>query len=688
MKKFIVILFILSAIVSQAQTTISFNLPSSRIDKWIEAHFAKGQAPPFSFTYGKQLSAQWLKKCRYKAEKLVTTEPHTLKYRFTYTGVQDGLQVMCDVNGYTDFGAVDWVIRFTNIGDKNTEKVANVRTCDIAFKPVRPGDFNLYYANGSEATCDDFAPHTKALHPGDTLRMCPTGGRSSDTAFPFFNLESPSSHQGIMVAVGWTGTWFANIINVSGQLQLATGIQRLHTYLLPGESVRSSSLCLLFWQSDNRMTGHNLFRRFLLLHHSRHIDGKPVFYPFFNNFNWGDPAPCQEYTCLTTDFAKAIIQRNKMFGLIQDAFWLDAGWYTQADNWREDKGWYNTVGTWMADERRFPGGLKDIAAAVHRTGAKLMVWFEPERVYKGSAWDNTHPQWMLNDASNNRLYNLADTTALAYFCKYIGDFLEHNNIDYYRQDFNMYAESLWKSHDTEGREGITENHYIEGLYKYWDYLLNRFPNLLIDNCASGGRRIDYETVLRSAPLWRTDYNYGEPIGYQCHTYGLEYYLTQHGTGIYSTDRFDSRSGMGSSTVFNWKLTEKRLSYTEMQKVQKECADIRPYYYEDYYPLSGEDRLTSDSIWLAYQLHRPSDHTGYVVAFRRPASSDSTYSVRLSAIDKTRDYLLIDLDSKKDTIVNGNTLHENLVLKLSKPRSSRLIYYERVPEAPEAKPKKS
>ena len=432
MKKLIAALAILTATVSQAQSVISFGLPSGRVDKWIEAHFAKGQTPPFSFTYGKQSSAQWLKKCQYKSEKLAATDPNTLHYRFTYSNTQDGLQVTCDVNGYTDFGAVDWVLRFTNISNKNTEKIADVRTCDIAFKSARDKDFNIYYANGSEATRADFAPHTKTLHPGDTLRMRPSGGRSSDAAFPFFNMESPSSQQGAVVAVGWTGTWFSNITNNAGLLHLTTGIWRLRTYLLPGESVRSSSLCLLFWQSDNRMTGHNLFRRFLLQHHSRHIDGKPVFYPFFNNFNWGDPSPCQEYTCLTTDFAKAIIQRNKLFGLIQDAFWLDAGWYTQADNWREGKGWYNTVGNWSADESRFPGGLKDIATAVHRTGAKFMVWFEPERVYKGSAWDNSYPQWMLGDASSNKLYTFADSAALDYLCKYIGDFLEHNDIDYYR----------------------------------------------------------------------------------------------------------------------------------------------------------------------------------------------------------------------------------------------------------------
>jgi alpha-galactosidase len=63
--------------------------------------------------------------------------------------------------------------------------------------------------------------------------------------------------------------------------------------------------------------------------------------------------------------------------------------------------------------------------------------------------------------------------------------------------------------------------HIEGLYNFWDNLLARNPGPLIDNCASGGRRIDLETIGRSVPLWRTDYSYlrfrhwerlGAPIG--------------------------------------------------------------------------------------------------------------------------------------------------------------------------------
>jgi hypothetical protein len=38
----------------------------------------------------------------------------------------------------------------------------------------------------------------------------------------------------------------------------------------------------------------------------------------------------------------------------------------------------------------------------------------------------------------------------------------------------------------------------------WDELRQRHPKLTIDNCASGGRRIDLETCSRSYPLWRSD----------------------------------------------------------------------------------------------------------------------------------------------------------------------------------------
>jgi len=54
------------------------------------------------------------------------------------------------------------------------------------------------------------------------------------------------------------------------------------------------------------------------------------------------------------------------------------------------------------------------------------------------------------------------------------------------------------------RQGITEIRYVEGLYATWDELRARFPQMYLDDCASGGRRIDLEMVMRSVVQTRSD----------------------------------------------------------------------------------------------------------------------------------------------------------------------------------------
>ena len=76
---------------------------------------------------------------------------------------------------------------------------------------------------------------------------------------------------------------------------------------------------------------------------------------------------------------------------------------------------------------------------------------------------------------------------------------------------------------------MTENKYVIGYLAYWDELLRRHPGMLIDSCASGGRRNDLETMRRAVPLLRSDYLF-EPVGQQGHTYGLSFWLPFYGTG--------------------------------------------------------------------------------------------------------------------------------------------------------------
>ena len=656
------------------------NVPSNgnEVHQWVKQHFAKGKIPPFSFLFGGKSSDNFITDWQFRAEKIKIAEPNSEESVFTYSDKQSGLVVKCTVTCFTDFPAVEWVLNFSNTSGKNTPLIEKAAEIDYSFVAEGEGAFVLHHAKGSNAERSDFQPIDEKLQIGKNIYMTPIGGRSSDnTAFPFFNIEMPGK-QGVMIAVGWTGKWYADVLQPNEKsVSLKSGMERMQLVLYPKEEIRTPKICLLFWKGEDRMIGHNQFRQFILAHHSRKINGQFAEYPLSGSFDYGDPAPCGEYECLTEEFAVALVKRYQQFKILPEVFWLDAGWYTGCGGGKENGGWWQNVGNWSVDQERFPRGLKPVADAVHQTGSKFMVWFEPERVRPGTQIDKEHPEWLIKLPKNdNSLFDLGNKDALAWMTKHISNLLKNEGIDYYRQDFNFDPMPYWIANDKPGRIGISEIRHIEGLYAFWDSLLKDFPNLMIDNCASGGRRLDLETTTRSAPLWRTDYQYGEPNGYQCHTYGLNFYLPIHGTAIYKTDSYTFRSGLGATAVLNWEVTGKESeAIPSIQKRIQDYKNLRPYFYGDYYPLTESRNNTRDNVWLAYQLNRPQQKDGIIIAFRRGDCKNESIHTKLSGLVETTTYELFYEDYGVKVSKTGRELMEGFDMTIpSKPASLMIRYH--------------
>ncbi len=654
---------------SQAQPTIGFGKTDTK--KWISTHFGKGKTPPFSFVYGGKNSDSFIRGWSYKAENIKSKETNSEETIYTYSDPQTGLAVTCYVTSFTDFPAVEWVLKFSNNSSINSPIIEKSSVVNYTFSTKEKGKFVLHHARGSNAEKEDFQPIDDLMEIGKGITMTPVGGRSSDnTAFPFFNLEMPD-HQGVMVAIGWTGKWVANLLQATEKtVALNAGMEKLKLTLLPKEEIRTPKISLLFWNGEDRMTGHNEFRKFVLVHHTRKIDGKHVELPFATFLAREGPPPCNEHTCSTESFSVALINRHKQFGIVPEVFWLDAGWYACNGSWPN-------VGNWSPNIENFPNGFKPVTDAAHQVGAKFLLWFEPERVTKGTLFANQNPNWLLNLPGNeNSLFNLGIPEARIWLTDYISNFLKKEGIDYYRQDFNFDPMPYWEANDKPDRIGISEIRHIEGLYAFWDSLLERFPNLIIDNCASGGRRIDLETISRSSPLWRTDYQYGEPDGSQCHTYGLNFYLPMHGTGNFNVSKYHFRSNMSTSMVINWDINSREHSQPELQNYFAEFKKLRPYYYGDYFPLTSSRNMTTDNVWLAYQQNRPQEGDGIIMAFRRKNCEAESITVKLRGLDAMVNYDLVNVDSKEKTTLIGSKLMSGYSLILKDKQSSLLISYSK------------
>jgi len=309
------------------------------------------------------------------------------------------------------------------------------------------------------------------------------------------------------------------------------------------------------------------------------------------------------------------------------------------------------------------------------------LWFEPERVFRGTPWQKEHPEWLLGPGGDNFLLNLGNPDAGKFLTDFISKKIDEFGLGCYRQDFNIDPLSFWRAADKPDRQGMTETRYIEGLYAFWDALLERHPGLMIDNCASGGRRIDLETIGRATPFWRTD-GPRDPIAHQCHTAGLLAWVPLSATSQdRARDDYEFRSSMCSGLCLNWwvsgDIAAERIPadfpFDWARSTLTQYLAIRQFYYGDYYPLTTYSQATDG--WMAYQLDRPDLGKGLVVVLRRPQSPYLAARFPLRGLDPARSYTVMNLDTKKQSTDTGKELRDvglETTVK-SRPGSALFVY---------------
>src|SRR5574344_780122 len=235
---FVLLFMMVLAAGLQAQTVSVQGKGKVDATKWVNAHFAKGKVPPFSFLYGGEPSAKFITKWKYTKTYLQSDEQGGIKTRYQYTDLKTGMQVDCDVTVWADFDAVQWMLSFKNKGSQNSKTISEVKENDIRFSFPSDG-LALHYANGSFPSRADFAPQDKAFKQGDSMLLIPLGGRSSGNVMPFFSLESPATHQGVVMGIGWTGKWKAQMFAPTNRdFAIETGINSFASYLFAGEQIR------------------------------------------------------------------------------------------------------------------------------------------------------------------------------------------------------------------------------------------------------------------------------------------------------------------------------------------------------------------------------------------------------------------------------------------------------------------
>lgn len=626
------------------------------------ADWQPGQRLPFSFTLGEQPATA------------VAWEVSREEGALTLTDPASGLRVICEAQTFADFPAVEWVLYFENTGDVDSPILADIMPLDMTVAADKQTACRLRHARGSDCKLDDFEPLETPLAPGAGAELSARLGRSSNHTLPFFNLVTGDC--GVIGAIGWTGGWKAVFArHEGGEITVQAGMTHTRLRLHPAERIRSPRIALLFWQGEP-LHGHNLWRRFVLAHHSPRVGGQLQSAPI-SNAVWGENLTANQL---------AKIQWLRDHDLPIEVFWIDAGWHGDAE-FREDStvfnsDWWRNVGNWWPNRTTYPDGLAPIGQAAREAGMGFLLWFEPERVFADTHFTREHPEWLLGPIGDNYLLNLGLPAARETLTELVSALITEGGITCYRQDFNTDPAPFWEAADEPERIGMTEIRHIEGLYAYWDTLLARHPGLLIDNCSSGGRRIDLEMMSRSIALWRSDFQCWpdfDVTSQQTQTQGLAPWVPLSTGCCDRPDTYAFRSALGPGIVMTTNLFEPLPTEhfpVDWERAQlEELKRLRPYFLGDFYPLVGWS--LSHEVWAAWQFDRPDLGEGAVIAFRRPESPYPALQALLHGLEAGASYELCDLDSGEVTLLSGATLMaEGLQLTITDQPGTRVLVYRK------------
>ena len=230
---------------------------------------------------------------------------------------------------------------------------------------------------------------------------------------------------------------------------------------------------------------------------------------------------------------------------------------------------------------------------------------------------------------------------------------------------------------------MTQIKHVTGYLAFWDELRRRHPDLLIDSCASGGRRNDLETMRRSVPLLRSDYQF-EPVGQQGHTYGLAFWLPYYGAGVgpqylagsgVGSPQYVMRSSVAPCYASSVNVTTASANdWESLRTANEDVSLLADDLFGDYYPLTP---YTLDKgTWCAFQFDRPETGSGAVLAFRRSVAAPARMALSLRALTAASTYVVNDLDGA-DVSVSGRLLRSRgLDVHLPTAPAAALFSYRR------------
>ncbi|MFR0554257.1 alpha-galactosidase [Loigolactobacillus coryniformis subsp. coryniformis] len=544
---------------------------------------------------------------------------------------------------YTIFSDLPIITRSTRVLNKGTQTQAIE---NIASLSLDLPDANYDWLQLSGAWGRERAIKERALQQG-IQSIESTRGISSHQHNPFVALKRKNAdeHQGEVI-----GTAFVYSGNFLIQAEVDTwDVTRLRVGINPfgfewqlksNESFTTPEAVLVY--SDQGLNGmsqafHKLFRKRLARGKWRDQE-RPV---LINNWE-------ATYFDFNEDKLVSIAETAHDVGI--ELFVLDDGWFGERNN--DHAG----LGDWSVNKQRLPHGIGSLAARIRKIGLKFGLWFEPEMINKDSQLYREHPDWLIHTPQrqdhhgrNQFVLNFSMPAVVDNIFNQMSAIIDESKLDYIKWDMNRPLTDVYDSHLDFSQQGEVFHRYVLGVYRLYDMLTTKYPNVLFESCSSGGGRFDPGLLYYAPQTWTSDdsdaierlkIQYGTSMLYPISSMGAHVSIIPN----HQTNRLtplETRGNVAFFGSFGYELDLNQLTDKEINVVKSQVSFYKKYrsvlHNGTFYRLLSPFNNDEQTAWMVVS---PDKKIAIVAHYKTLNQVNRSYQrLKLKGLNATFEYEL-------------------------------------------------
>ena len=211
-------------------------------------------------------------------------------------------------------------------------------------------------------------------------------------------------------------------------------------------------------------------------------------------------------------------RQDNMSAMIKDFSALGGELFVMDDGWFGDKYPRNdgstSLGDWATAKSKLPQGIDGLIKESDTNKIKFGIWIEPEMINSKSELFEKHPEWVIQLPNRETVkgrgktqmtLDLSNPKVQDFVFKVVDDLMtNYPQIAYIKWDANHYLSNYGSTYLPANKQSHLYIEYHRGFESVLKRIRSKYPNVVMQSCASGGGRVTYGHLKYFDEFWTSD----------------------------------------------------------------------------------------------------------------------------------------------------------------------------------------